>query len=230
MSLRIEQDGAVTTVLLNRPEKAHAYNRALLEALDQQIQSLDCQVLVLGSTGSGAFCGGADLEEMKEAKPEDAAALYSQAVFERLAQLPLVSIAAIQGAAIAGGFELALACDLRVASPRARFSLPEVGLGLIPSAGGSTRLPDLVGKARAREVIIGGKTLDAELALQWGIIAGIEDDPLAAAQAWARKIANFDPGALAMAKKVLRGSTEDRLELERLAQTVLYAKKSQDST
>ena len=166
---------------------------------------------------------------MKKAKAEDAAALYSQAVFERLAQLPIVSIAAIQGAAVAGGFELALACDLRVAGPHASFSLPEVSLGLIPSAGGSTRLPDLVGKARAREIIVGGKRLSAETALQWGLIAGIEDDPLAAAQAWAKKIANFDSNALAMAKKVLRGSDEDRLELERLAQTVLYAKKATDS-
>jgi enoyl-CoA hydratase/carnithine racemase len=225
LSLQVHQIEAVTTVLLDRPKKAHAYNRTLLEALDHCLQSLDCRVLVLGSTGQGAFCGGADLEEMKDARPEDARVLYSQAVFNRLAQLPIVSIAAVQGAAIAGGFELALACDIRVAGPHARFSLPEVSLGLIPSAGGSTRLPELVGKARAREVILGGRSLDAELALKWGLIASIAEDPLSAAQEWARKIAGFDASAIAMAKKVLNGSPEDRLELERLAQTVLYARK-----
>lgn len=226
MSLSITHDGSVTTVLLDRPNKAHAYDRALLEALQSCFRSLDATVVVIGSTGQGAFCAGADLQEMKHATPQDARNLLSQAVFEELAQLSAVTIAAVQGPAVAGGFELALACDLRIAGPSARFSLPEVSLGLIPSAGGCTRLPDLVGPSRAKEVILGGRKLSASEAVQWGIVARIEPNPLEAAQAWAQEIASADPTALSLAKTVLRGNHSDRLDLERLAQTTLYARKS----
>jgi enoyl-CoA hydratase/carnithine racemase len=226
LSLRITHDGSVTTILLDRPNKAHAYDRALLEALQSCLRSIDSTVLVIGSTGQGAFCAGADLQEMKGASPQDARELFSQAVFEELAQLSSVTIAAIQGAAVAGGFELALACDLRIAGPHARFSLPEVHLGLIPSAGGCTRLPDLVGPSRAKEMILGGRKLSASDAVQWGIVARIEPDPLRAAQAWAQEIASADPTALELAKTVLRGNHSDRLDLERLAQTTLYARKT----
>lgn len=227
MSLKIAHEGPVSTVLLDRPDKAHAYNQALLKALQSCLSDLSCTVLVLGSTGDGAFCGGADLKEMKSARPEDARNLFSQAVFESIAQLPAVTIAAIQGPAIAGGFELAMACDLRIAGPLARFSLPEVSLGLIPSAGGCTRLPDLIGPSRAKEIILGGRSLSAEEALDWGLVARVEANPLAAAQDWAQQIAQSDPTALRSAKKVLRGNHTDRLDLERLAQSVLYARKNQ---
>lgn len=227
MALQITHNGPVTTVLLDRQSKAHAYDRALLEDLQSCLGDLDCTVLVIGSTGQGAFCGGADLDEMKTASPQDARNLFSQAVFEDLAQHPAVSIAAVQGPAVAGGFELALACDLRLAGPKARFSLPEVQLGLIPSAGGCTRLPDLIGTGRAKEIILGGRSLNAPEALDWGLVARIEADPLAAAQSWAQKIAKSDPSALQAAKRVLRGNPADRLELERLAQSALYAQKNQ---
>ena len=226
MSLKIAHDGPVTTVLLDRPDKAHAYNRALLNELQSCIKDLSCTVLVLGSTGDGAFCGGADLNEMKSATPQDARDLFSQAVFESLAQLPAVTIAAIQGPAVAGGFELAMACDLRIAGPLARFSLPEVSLGLIPSAGGCTRLPDLIGESRAKQIILGGRSISAKDALDWGLVARIEADPLSAAQDWAQQIAQSDPTALRSAKKVLRGNHADRLDLERLAQSALYARKN----
>ena len=225
MTLKAERRGGVLTLLLDRPHKAHAYDRTLLQALDKALSHHDSKVIVIGSTGTGAFCAGADLDEMKTASPEDARSLYSQAVFDRLAKLSVVSIAAIQGPAVAGGFELALACDIRLASPKARFSLPEVRLGLIPSAGGCTRLPELVGQSRAKQIILGGHELQAEEALSWGLLSRIVEDPLLAAQKWAEQIAEFDPQALGLAKTVLRGESDDRLELERLAQTVLYAKK-----
>ena len=225
MSLQVQRTGKVTTLLLDRPHKAHAYNRELLEAIDEALQTPDTQVFVIGSTGHGAFCGGADLNEMKHAAPEDAHKLYSQEVFERIAQSSAVSIAAVQGPAIAGGFELALACDLRVGGINAQFALPEVRMGLVPSAGGTTRLPLLIGASRARSVILGGDTISAQEALDWGIIARLVKEPLQEAQDWAADIAAHDAEALSLAKKVLRGDLKDRLELERLAQTVLYARK-----
>ena len=229
MSLQVQRTGNVTTFLLDRPHKAHAYNRAMLEALDKALQILETHVLVIGSTGNGAFCGGADLDEMKNATPEDAHRLYSQEVFQRIAESPAVSIAAIQGPAIAGGFELALACDLRVGGPNAQFALPEIRLGMIPSAGGCTRLPLLIGASRARSVILGGEPIHAQKAIDWGVIARLVEDPLHNAQDWATDIAEHDPEALCLAKKVLRGGIEDRLELERLAQTVLYDRKKNPS-
>ena len=225
MSIKAEREGAVLTLTLDRPEKAHAYNRAMLEAIDKALLSPEFSVLVIQSTGERAFCAGADLNEMKDAAPEDAHKLLSQAVFDRIARHAAVSIAAIQGPAVAGGFELSLACDLRVAGPKASFSLPEVSLGLIPSAGGCTRLPDLIGTARARQIILGGEVLSAKQALSWGVVSQLTEAPKAAAQKLAKRIEAYDSSALKMAKAVLRGDSRDRLELERLAQTVLYARR-----
>lgn len=222
--VRLSREGDLTRVTLNRPEKANAYDRAMLEALDEAFGAVDTPVLVLDSAGEGAFCGGADLSELGEASPEQALDLYSQAVFERLARAPFVSIAVVQGAAMAGGFELALACDLRVVGPRARFGLPETGLGIVPSAGGCTRLPRVVGPARAKEIILGGRVLDAESALSWGIAQRLGSEPLAEALAWGSEIARRDPMALRLAKALIDGV--DGLGAERIAEALLYSRRA----
>jgi len=131
---------------------------------------------------------------------------------------------------VAGGFELALACDLRLVGPRATLSLPETSLGIIPSAGGTTRLTAMVRPSRAREVILGGRTLSASDAVAWGLAARIVDDPLAEAVAWARRIAERSPLALRMAKRVL-DALEDRgggLAMERATEAVLYASRGEE--
>ncbi len=230
MSIEVHVDRGVTTLTLARPARANAYDRASLEALDAGIASVDTPTIVIQSAGERAFCGGADLAELRAARPGDALDLYSQAVFERLAAHGAVSIAAVQGPAVAGGCELALACDLRVAGPRATFSLPETTLGLLPSAGGTTRLADLVGHGRAREVILGGRVVDAETALAWGLTSRIAVDPRADARGWAQQIATRDPLALRLAKAVLdaRQARGAGLALERATEAVLYA--SRDRT
>ncbi len=232
MTVRLERDGPVARIVLDRPARANAYDLALLEALDSALDQVlaDRQVgaLVVESTGEGAFCGGADLAQMQQADPLDALDLRSQAVFDRIARAPLVSVAAIHGAAVAGGFELALACDLRIASPKARFSLPETALGLIPSAGGCTRLTRLVGPARAKQLILAGMDLDARTALDWGLLAALVPEPRQEAQVWAARIAGRDRVALRLAKQVIDlADDKPSLQAERVAEALLYSRKQQ---
>jgi len=224
MFLKVEHDGPVTTLLLDRPGKAHAYHDALLDELDAAIGALSTPVVVVGSTGNGAFCGGADLDAMKSADPLSPLDLKAQRVFDRLARSPAVSIAAIQGAAIAGGCELALACDARIVGPRARFALPETSLGLIPTAGGCTRLPRLVGAGRAKQMILLGYSVDANTAVSWGLAVESSADPLARARTLAAATAERGAVALRLAKQVIDGV--DGLGAERIAEALLYHRRS----
>ena len=232
MTVHLKIDGSVAHLRLDRPEKAHAYDQALLDAMESHLDALEgtpVSALVVSSTGDGAFCGGADLNEMKHATPEDAENLRSQALFDRLSRLPIVSIAAVHGPAIGGGFELAMACDLRVVGPAARFGLPETRLGLIPTAGGCTRLPRLIGISRAKEIILGGRTIDAHTAVDWGLAHRFAQDCRAEAKDWALEITQLDRQALAAAKRVL--DAEDlspSLARERREEAILYARKAED--
>ena len=230
MTVRVEWIEQVEVLVLDRPHRANAYDQATLLALDEAVASVRGHVAVIASAGDRAFCGGADLTELGAATAADALELRSQAVFERLCRAPFVSIAAVQGPAVAGGFELALACDLRVLGPRATFSLPETSLGILPSAGGTTRLTAMVGPGRAREVILGGRVLCAADAVTWGLAARVVDEPLAEAVAWAQRIAESRPLALRMAKRVL-DAVEDRgpgLAMERATEAVLYASRGEE--
>ena len=228
MTIRVERRGDIGLLTLDRPERAHAYDRSVLEALASGLTEIEaqCTVVVVQSTGDRAFCGGADLHEMRGADPLDALDLYSQRVFNTLARSPLISIAAVQGAAIAGGFELTLACDIHVIGPSARFELPETALGLVPSAGGSTRLTRLLGPSVAKQVILGGRSLSAEDALQLGLAIELHSDPRAAAWVLAEKIAARDPVAQRLAKGIVDGAEDtESLQAERVAEALLYARK-----
>lgn len=229
MPLHVDIHERVGTLTLARPERAHAYDTAHLQRLAAGVRELaeaGVVAAVVRSTGDRAFCGGADLEELRTRGPEHALDLLSQRVFDALARAPFVSIAAIQGPAVAGGFELALACDLRVVGPRARLSLPEVSLGLIPSAGGCSRLPRLVGGSVARQVILAGRALSAEEAVSLGLALGPADDPTAEARRLAEALARSpEPLALRLAKGVLDGDLAASLREERLAEAVLYARR-----
>jgi enoyl-CoA hydratase len=230
MTVRLERDGPIAALVLDRPQRANAYDLAMLEALERALDAAladpEIGALVIEAAGHGAFCGGADLAQMKQADPLDALDLRSQRVFDRIARAPLVSVAAVHGAAVAGGFELALACDLRVASPSARFSLPETALGLIPSAGGCTRLTRLVGSSRAKQIILAGDDLDARTALDWGLLAGLVPEPKQEARAMARRIAGRDRVALRLAKQVIDlDDDKPSLQAERVAEALLYSRK-----
>lgn len=233
MNVRTAIADGVGTLTLDRPQRAHAYDESMLLALRDGFRSLQesVRVVVVESTGDRAFCGGADLNAMQSATPLDALDLLSQQVFAELADAPVVTIAAIHGPAIAGGCELALACDLRVVGTAARFALPETALGLIPAAGGCTRLSRLVGQSIARQVILAGQSISADQAVRWGLATGpVHTDPRAAAQLLAREVAQRDPVALRLAKEVLgRDGRRESLQAERVAEAVLYGRKNRSS-
>ncbi len=227
MSVRLLQEGRVTRLVIDRAERAHAYDAALLDAIAHGIGTLGAHVraLVVESTGDRAFCAGADRAALAAARPVEAVGLRSARVFASLAALPIPVIAAVQGPAVAGGFELALACDLRVAGPQARFRLPETALGLVPAAGGTSRLVALVGGSRARE-------LDAETALAWGVVHRVAHDPRAEALAWAQDLATRDAAALAAAKRLLADveGLDGAFARERAAEGILYARRASPDT
>lgn len=228
MAVHVEREGGIGVLRLDRPDRAHAYDVAQLRALEAGILALqECTVVVVESTGDRAFCGGADLQAMAHVDPLSALDLLSQRVFTQLARFPGVVIAAVQGAAVGGGCELTLACDLRVAGPNARFRLPETRLGILPAAGGTTRLPRLVGVARAKEMILGGREVDANTALSWGLVHRVVADPRAEARVWAAELLGRNREAQAFAKQLLDADESAAgLARERTVEAILYARRA----
>ena len=226
MSIQSKIVDQVGIISLDRPEKANAYDRAHLDALAEAFNQLttECAVVIIRSTDPRFFCAGADLNELKDATPEDARQLRSQAVFTAIARSEAVSIAVIDGPAVAGGCELALAADLRVIGANAVFKLPETSLGIIPAAGGCTRLTTLLGASVAKSVILGGEAISSDQAILWGLGVDGGDDADATAIAWAERLAKLKPEALRAAKRIIDAASEDAsLAEERAAQSVLYA-------
>lgn len=177
--LRIERHGSVLQVTLDQPP-VNALSRALLESLGQVAETIagdeNISVLHLRATGR-AFCAGANLDEMRvgfsgpEGLEAQIAYVYRlQDVFQRIEDLQAVSVAELGGHALGGGFELALACDLRIGAREARFGLPEVDLGLVPGAGGTQRLTRLCGAATAKRLILGAEVLDGATAAELGLL------------------------------------------------------------
>lgn len=174
--VELEQRGGATIVRLNRPERMNALSRALVEALGRVGRELaaasEVRVVVLTGAGDRAFCAGADLKErlaMSGDQVREQLALY-RSELAWLGNFRAPVVAAINGAALGGGLELALACDLRVAHEGAVLGLPETSLGIIPGAGGTQRLPRIVGEAKAKELILLGTRLSAQQALAIGLV------------------------------------------------------------
>lgn len=210
----------IATIFLDRPQKSHAYTTQMLFLLEEAIEKArSSAVCVLSSTGERVFCAGADRNSLQERRAEDALTLKAQSVFASIVHSPTVFIAALNGPAIAGGFELALACDLRVVHPRVYCALPEVELGLIPAAGGCTRLSEMLGSSIARSVILGGTKISAEQGMQWGLFHRMCESPQDEAISWARDIQKKNSLALQVAKQVL---AEPSLQAERMAEGILY--------
>lgn len=170
-------DGPVATLLLDRPAKRNALTPELLRELDAHLAEIDgsrtVRVVVVRAAGEHAFCAGADVARFSALEALEmwrAWTTLGHDVFARLAGLRQPSIALLHGNAFGGGFELALAADFRLAADHVQLGLPEAGLGTVPGWAGSERLVELVGRARAKEVVLARRLLDAPTALQWGVL------------------------------------------------------------
>ena len=217
------QDG-VAFLTLARPDALNTLNGELLlefaMALDLVEADASVHALVIAGEGRG-FSAGADLaefEHLSDVFTGREAALAGQDVMNTVASLPIPVIAAVHGFAMGGGLELALACDLRIAAPDTRLGLPETTLGLIPGYGGTQRLPRLIGEARALDMILTGRLVDAEEAHAMGLVSRIADDPRAEAERLARSMLRSAPVALGLAKEAvvrgLDGTLPQGLEVE----------------
>jgi len=210
--LTLTAEDGVALLTLDRPDALNALNGELLleigVAIDLVEADAEVRALIVSGAGRG-FCAGADLADFADLDDVFAgreAALAGQDVVNSLAALPIPVIAALHGFAVGGGLELALACDLRIVAPGTRLGLPETTRGLIPGYGGTQRLPRLIGEARALDLILTGRLVEAEEAVAIGLASRLEDDPPAAARALAATLLRSAPVALGLAKEaVVRG-------------------------
>jgi enoyl-CoA hydratase len=206
MAVRLARDEEFAVLTLDRPEALNALSFATLRELDRALDEVaagDARALFVTGAGDRAFCAGADIKELQgrslAAQRRDAA--YGQAVITRFGRLPMPSLALLNGYAFGGGLELALACNFRLALRTARLGLPEIKLGLIPGYGGTQRLPRLVGEARALDIIMSGRTVEAEEAERIGLVHRLVDgDLIAAGKAYARTLTGYSLPALALAR------------------------------
>jgi enoyl-CoA hydratase/carnithine racemase len=229
--VEVSRAGAVAVIALRREHKLNALSAALEAELGAALDHPDVRAsaCVVITGGPRAFSAGADVNELRDLDPAAILAYYETTggVYERVARLAQPTISAIAGYCLGGGFELALATDFRVADASASFGLPEVGIGILPSSGGTLRLTRLLGTARAKELILLGDRIDAERAHVLGLVTEVvqEGESLPRALALAERLAALPPLALATAKQVIDAtpgaSDEAALALERLAYAAL---------
>lgn len=219
--VRLEKRGRVGVLVLDRPDRRNALSRKTLTELGRLARELvadpEVRAIIVTGTGDKVFCAGADLKERQGFTNEDVreqVGLY-RSELGILDKSPKPVIAAMNGSAFGGGLELALICDLRVAVPHALVGLPETTLGIIPGAGGTQRLPRVVGEARAREMILLGRPISAEVALSWGLLNRISPAGVSVVEdtlAWVEPIANGAPIAQAAALAAIEQSFDVGLE------------------
>ena len=225
-------ENGVGQITINRPDARNALNTQVLGDIRQALAEFrhDREVGVVVFTGAGerAFAAGADIGELRERTALDALASVMQGVYDEIEAYEKPTIAAVNGLALGGGCELAMACDVRVASRNARFGLPEVTLAIIPGAGGTQRLSRLVGKGRAIEMILTGQIIDAEEAHRIGLVTQVAGDEglMDKVRTTSATILSRGPLAVRLAKLAVQtGFETDQktgLVIERLAQAVLF--------
>jgi len=235
-NILVSMDGAVATVTLNRPKVLNALNRALMTDLVAALTVLDGDdavrcIVIAGS--ERAFAAGADINEMVGANAADMLGRNNLAAWDAVRRLHTPLIAAVSGFALGGGCELAMACDMIVASETARFGQPEINIGVIPGAGGTQRLTHALGKARAMELVLTGAQIDAREALARGLVNRVAPVELylEEAQKLAAVVAAQAPVAVRLAKDaVLKAhdlSIEEGLDYERRNFYILFATEDQ---
>jgi enoyl-CoA hydratase len=229
-SSRIDEFAVLT---IDRQDALNALSFALIHDLGAALDTVaagDARALIITGAGAKAFCAGADIKELtgRSVMENRAGAELGQRTFAKLDALPMPSIAVINGFAFGGGLELALACSFRLALPQAKLGLPEIKLGLIPGYGGTQRLPRLIGEGRALELIMTGRTVDADEALRIGLVNRLVDrDPVAAGIAFAREFTRYGMPALRFARDAVKRALDlplgEGLKIEADLSTLAYA-------
>jgi len=210
-NLRLEVAGRVATLTVARPEVRNALDGGTVEEMHlalEEVRRARATVLILTGAGDTTFVSGADIRAIQARRRDDALQSINSRLMAAVESHDAVSIAAVNGYALGGGCELALACDLRVAAENAVFGLPEPSLGIIPGAGGTQRLPRIVGLGRAKEMVLTGARWDARRALEFGLVSEVVPLPrlLEAARAMAERVLALGPLAVRLSKLALNAS------------------------
>lgn len=232
-NIEVHIEEQIATITINRPPVRNALNYETLheitEALDTIEENDQIRVMIFTGAGEKAFAAGADINQLARKKPvEEFIPGGISDVYRRIEKSNKVSIAAINGYALGGGLELALACDIRIASENVKLGLPELNLGVIPAAGGTQRLAKIVGRGVAMDVILTGEFLLAEEAKQYGLVSKVvrQDELLEAARKKAEAIIQKGPLAVQLAKLAVSKSSDIDIDsgllIERLTQAVLH--------
>ena len=220
-NLVTRNDGPVRTILINRPEKLNALDLLTIRELERAFREAEsdksCKVVILSGAGGKAFSAGADIKYLEEIRSKKRAGAFADRIhrlYDFISNISKPTIAAVSGYCLGGGSELALSCDMRVATMDSVFGQPEVKIGIIPGAGGTVRLPAVVGMAKAKELIFTGELISADEALRIGLVNRVV--PKGAHESEAMKIAlkmnDNSYHAIAEAKKALRAKFDYKTE------------------
>lgn len=204
----LKKEDGVALLRIERPKRLNALSRDIVKQIGELLEEIevDEETRVLLIHSEKHFAAGADIQDMAECNEQEAAEFVFSPVFDRIESLPIPTVAAIEGYALGGGLELALACDIRFASEKAKLGFPEINLGIMPGAGGTVRTPKIAGAAAAMELIFSGEIINAKRALELGLVNRLvpNEELLETAQEFALNLAKKAPVALRTAKNTIQ--------------------------
>jgi enoyl-CoA hydratase len=231
--VRTDVSESIATLTIDRPEVKNALDLETVNQIRDALRKFEADesvgAVIITGAGESAFVSGADINAIRERGRDEGLAAINSSLFSDIERFPRPTIAAVNGYALGGGCELALACDIRIASDTAKFGQPELGLGIIPGAGGTQRLPRLIGMGRAKHLILTGDIIDAKQALEIGLVSTVTPPGQLQIRAreMAKKILRQGPLAARLAKIALNASArvdmDSGLLIETLAQALCYS-------